>query len=204
MKNSAECLREVIDSIGETWKREMAAYLRDELEEAESQSEVFEEFFDAYKEDIIGNKVSNLKEVEAMIENDLLIDQLKNYIEDMLSMYLTAEPLRVMEVKEYDMLIKVIDDIFDEAIIRFNPEFADAYEEYGFISRDMFIDNISVMETLSSFAVKKNFSLNAIEKLTYRNIRLSKKTCHHIANRINKAFDQIRFKLIIEKLYSDN
>lgn len=201
MKNSADYLRELIEYAGDEWKKRLDAYLHNEKCDNKEERELIDTFIDAYKEDTINNVTATLKKIEQTISNDLLFNELKQWADTSLGAYYATEALRILEIEDYDLAVRLIDCIFEEAVVRFNPDIDEKYEEFGLKSEDAILDIISVLLSLCEFTVKRSLYTDAIYETIYRNTRLSKKMCRYITNKINKNYEEIRMKLILEKLY---
>lgn len=200
MKSSIECLNELKKAEGEEWKKKLSSYLKDEDDNVEKE-ELYVAFIDAYRENVIDNMQTELKKVTKEIDNDLLMAELKEYIDGTLSGYYAAEPLRVMDRKDYDTATRLVDAIFEQCILRFDPEFVNSYEEYGFHILEDFNEIIFLLDSLVAFLVRRNLNSRAMADAIYVNIRISKKLCQYIAERIDRSFDRIQMKLIVDKLY---
>ena len=152
---------------------------------------------------MIDNVQDELKKVAEEIDNDLLLGELKEYIDGLLSGYYAAEPLRIMEKKDYGNAVRLIDAIFEQYILRLNPEFIDSYEEYEFQMQKDFREVTYLLDSLVGFLVKRSLSKQAMVDAIYANIRLSRDLCRYIADLADRSFDRIQMKLIVDKLYEN-
>ena len=200
MKSSSKCLKELIKNEGEDWKKKLSSYLKEEEADVENE-ELYSAFIDAYRENSIDNVQSELQSVSREIDNDLLMGELKEYITGILSGYYAAEPIRIMEKKNYEETIEIVNAVFEQCILRLNPKFGSSYEEYGFHMREDFDKVIYLLDSLVRFLVKRNLSKDAMAEVIYVNIRVSKKLCQYIADLTDKNFDKIQMRLIIDKVY---
>lgn len=197
---SIEILQNIEEALGTNWKKELDLYIKEEDLE-EDKKELFSQFFSALKEDAIEARLSNLHEVEKMINNDLLYESVTNYVDDILSAYNAIAPLRAMEIKDGGLAQKIVDCVFDENILRYNPYLYMRYEEYELLSEDVFIDITTVLSSMCTFLVSQNSHYSIMEKFIYDHTRLSKKLCRYIADKINDNFEKIQMCLIMDKLY---
>ncbi len=197
---SIEILQNIEEALGTNWKKELDLYIKEEDLE-EDKKELFSQFFSALKEDTIEARLSNLHEVEKMINNDLLYESVTNYVDDILSAYNAIAPLRAMEIKDGGLAQKIVDCVFDENILRYNPYLYMRYEEYELLSEDVFIDITTVLSSMCTFLVSQNSHYSIMEKFIYDHTRLSKKLCRYIADKINDNFEKIQMCLIMDKLY---
>ena len=201
MIKSVECLKRIIEEYGEGWKKQLAIYLDGEREdEGIGEDTYFLQFMNAYKEDVISGNVAELRKVEKLIYNDLLYNDLRLYMDQMLNVYYAIEPLRILEIKDYDKAVQLVDYIFEQNIVRYNIDAAERYQEYGLESEEHFVDIAGVLDSMCNFVVSNNFHINTINKIAYQNTRLSKNLCKYVAEKVDMYFEQLRMKLILEGL----
>lgn len=204
MKSSLEYLEKIIELYGDNWKKRIDTYLNQEDSDEKDDNESYiEEFLNAYKEVVIENNESEMKKVERIIDNDLLFNDIKVYVENLLNIYYAAESLRVLEVKDSRLAEKLVDSIFEQCIIRLNPAIIAQYKEFEIASEDAFRSLASVLASLGTFSVRNNLYIDEITNVIYRNTRLSKTMCQYISGKIDKNFEQLRLMLIMQKLYPD-
>ena len=152
---------------------------------------------------MIDNVQDELKKVAEEIDNDLLLGELKEYIDGLLSGYYAAEPLRIMEKKDYGNAVRLIDAIFEQYILRLNPEFIDSYEEYEFQMQKDFREVTYLLDSLVGFLVKRSLSKQAMVDAIYANISCRGICVGIFADLADRSFDRIQMKLIVDKLYEN-
>ena len=197
MATSVEQLKELIKNAGVEWKKTLSDYLKDE--EVEN-SFLYSAFIDAYRDEVIDSDQKKMKETADLLDNDLLLSDLKEYVDGTLAAYYAADPLRVLARKDPELAVKLMDCVFKRWILRFDPELSREYKEYGFVSEDSFTDTLRMLDALMDFMVRKNFTKNAAAESVYLNIRMPKDLCMHMAELIDSHFDQLRMKLILDRL----
>lgn len=205
MQNSIKCLDKIIENAGDEWKKKLDNFLKDDkLEEDTVLGKAFIEFIDACKEDVIHNNENTIKEIELKINNDLLFNDTITYVKELLNVYYAAEEFRILEKKDYKLAERAVDIIFQQAIVRYNPSLDESYADYGFASKEGMVKIINVLDSLTTFAITNNLYITSVDEAVYQNIRLSRNMCQYIAGKVDEAFDQIRWKLITEKVLSDS
>lgn len=209
MKNSIELLKEIIKEIGEDWKRCLDTYLKQELEEIDVEeaypyNDLFSEFINAYKEDVIDNKTSILNQIEKLINNDLLLNCLKSYVNKLLNAYHAINPLRVLEVQNREKAIELVGLVFEQVILRYNPDAKNKYKEFGLEKESEFVDIAGVLNSLSTFIVVQNLHREAMTEVIRLNTRLSKEISEYIAESVDKNFESLKSKIILEMIYKRN
>lgn len=200
MKSSIEALNELSSRYNEEWKQFLDSYLKDDEEVPEEAGEYIENFLSACKEDTISNKLDNWKKLEAKINNDLLYDNLQNYIKKSLRAYYAAAPLRVLDAQDENKASEAIHSIFDNVILRFDINIIDDFEKYGFSSQDAFTDFLNMLDSFCSYMAERNFCRSTIEEYAKYHMRFSTKLCKLIAKIIDDNFQQFKINYIIDNL----
>lgn len=203
MKTSVECLKILMEEAGQDWKLKLDDYLKRENDGPDLEYEdCIEDFFMACIEEIKEGKTSNLQKVEKMIHNELLYKNVKNYLDDLLRPFYAFAPLRALGVKDPDRAEAVLRQVFEQTILRVNPDIIQCYEQYGFDNGGAFTEYISAQNSICSFVVWKNMYYTAIEDFIYTQTRLSRKLCAQMAEMLNQNFEALKLNYIIEKLDS--
>lgn len=200
MKSSIEALNELTSRYDDDWKQFLDSYLKGDDEVPEEVGEYIEEFLFACKEDMISEKQDNWKKLEGKIKNDLLYDNLRNYVKKSLSAYYIAAPLRALDAQDAGKASKVIQEIFERALLRFDIRFIDKYEKCGFSSQDALIQFLNVMDSFCSYMVERNFCCSTIEGYAKSFLRFSPKLCKQVAESIDNNFRQFQVNYIIDNL----
>lgn len=209
MKSSVELLNEIMKEIGEDWKKSLDTYLKQELDEIEAgeafpYNNLFSEFIDVYKEDVIDNKASILKQIEKIINNDLLLNRLKVYVDKLLEAYHAINPLRVLEVQDHKKAMGLIDYVFEQIVLRYNPDAKERYAEFGLEKEGEFLAVAGVLNSLSTFIVAQNLHREATVEVIRFNTRLSKEISEYVATIMDQNFENLKTKIILEMLYKKN
>lgn len=164
MKSSIETLNELISRYNEDWKQILDSYLKDD-EVPEEAREYIEDFLLVCKEDMISEKQEDWKKLEGMIKNDLLYDNLRNHVRESLSAFYVSAPLRTLYAQDAEKASKAIQKIFDCAILRYDIEIIDKYEERGFSSVDALIDFLNVLDGFCSYMVERNLAVPVLRSM---------------------------------------
>lgn len=201
METSTTYLNKIIEVYGSDWLQRLDSYIKEDNTADTEDDPFFSDFISAYREATIDCKSSEIKKVEKLISNDLVFSQLNAYIEKRLSAYHAIEPLRIIDKTDPEKALNMVDLIYEQAIIRYNPDLDEHFSEYDLADKDTFADIINVLISLTTFIVTRNLYSTAIYDAICLNTRLTASMCQHIADKIEQNFDQIRFRLIMEKLY---
>ena len=204
MRSSLECLQEFIDKNGEEWQKRLSTCMKSDEELSPDERACFQDFVEAYREAVIAGKSDELGAVKKRIANDLLADELREYIDQYLTGFYAAEPLRTLEVKDFDSAKKLADLIFEEKIVRFNPAIYEKYADFGFDAEQTFASVVNVVASLAEFTVEGNLQKKAIEEAVYTNIRITRKLSSYIAEKTDRNSEAIRAGLILRRLSENN
>lgn len=201
IEKSVKYLNRLQETVGEAWKQELDCYLKDEEDELSGESkDCIIDFIMTYKEEIIENQTSNLQEVEKKIKNDLLLNNLKDYMKELLESYYAFAPLRVFYVKAPDKMPDLIEEIFARTILRYNFDILQEYEKFGFDNTKAFGDFLNTLDGVCTYVVKRNMYSAAIEDFIYDQTRLPRTLCKRLTDLIEANFDSMKLNYIIEKL----
>lgn len=203
MENSLEILKKVIDEIGGDWKQKFIVFLNEEKELDEEDEKRFECFVEAYREDVINDDLKRKNEVKKLIDNDILSDNLQEYIQQRLVVYYAFACVRAMEAKDQENTIRVIEELFKKGIVRINPELVDCYAELGFESKESLVDLLNAFSSICDFVVYRNLYVDSISKAIYENTRISERVCAYIAELIDQNFESLKTRIILENLIED-
>ena len=168
MKNNIEksikYLNKLQEIAGEAWKQELDSYLKGEEDELSDESKgCIVDFLMTYKEEVIENRTTNLQEVEKKVNNDLLLKNLKEYLDDLLEPYYAFSPLRAFYVKEPNEVPGLVEEIFRQTILRYHIDILQEYEKYGFENVQAFGNFLNILDGICAYIVKKNMYRDAIE-----------------------------------------
>lgn len=201
IEKSIQYLNKLQEIAGEAWKQELDSYLKEEEDGLSEESKGYIiDFLMTYKEEVVENRTTNLQEVEKKINNDLLIKNLKDYLDDLLEPYYAFAPLRVSYVKAPNETPGLVEEIFGQTILRYNIDILQEYEKYGFENLQAFGNFLNVFDGICAYVVKKNMYRGAIEDFIYNQTRLPKVLCRKITDLIDANFESMKLSYIIEKL----
>lgn len=201
MKSSIECLKELIEFLGEDWKQVLDDFFKESEIKAEGRgaNEIID-FLDICKEEVIADKTSSLQKVEKLIDNDLLYKNVREYVDEILRPYYASAPLRTLEVKDTGAAVKAIEEIFARAILRFDPNIPQRFEEFGFENENAFIDFLNVFDAICTFVIGKNLCYEAMADFIFTKTRLPQKICTRVAQLLDENLSQLKINFIVERL----
>lgn len=200
-------INEYIAYAQESWKERLLNCIHedeDRLETDERLQELFQSLVNSIKEILISEDGEALKYVQEKFGGESTVyNELIKYVKEFLAPYYSFSSLRKQESEYPDSIHKMIDLIFEELIVRFNPEFSSLYKKAGFKKEEDFIDAAVAISSLTDFVIKKNYTRNTIEDIFQEISRLNDKTTAYIADKINDNFSELRMVYILEALAGD-
>ena len=198
---SIEKLNVLISQMGENWKEYMDNFLKDEEDAIEEEWEDgIREFLNICKEEIMDNNISVQKQVEEVINNDLLYKKIQEYINKQLRTYYATCALRTMAATDIEKTKTLVKEIFNMTVLRFNPKIIQEYEKFGYTSEDNFIEFLNVLDAMTMYMVRRNLHVEAIKNSIYMNTRLPHSICEQMAKIIDKNFESLKMNYIIDTL----
>lgn len=195
---SVDILSNIIKQYGENWREKVLSYLKGEL--SDEDPEMIIEFLNQYKEDIIENNKESISKIYKIIDDGTTKESLDKYMNDMLEGYYNTSALRYLEKQDIAKAKNAVDFIFEQMVLRYNPEASECYAHYGFENKQSLLNVADVMQTIAVFCVVKNFYVSAICKVVYENTRLSEKLCNYIAEIVDRNFYSIQSRLLFEQI----
>lgn len=137
------------------------------------------------------------------INDDYLYHELVSYANEQIKVIKLIMPLRDIDLTDSKTARVIIDSIFENVILRFDPEFEKKYIEYNINNQEIWNDIITVIDSITTFLVIKKLKKGIMSKVIHNNLRLSQDTCNYIEKKIEDNYSQIQYNLILSKLYSD-
>ncbi|MDE6601500.1 MAG: hypothetical protein K2K90_04940 [Lachnospiraceae bacterium] len=203
MNTSIDNLKALIEGLGEDWKTKLDAYLKNENVELDRKcKDGIEDFLQSCMEEIKDNKVSHLQKVEKKIDNDLLYNNLKKYLDDLLWTFYAFAPLRVLGAVNSKEACEIMEQVFDCAVLRYHPNIMQEYEKYHFDNGNAFVDFLNAQDGLCSYMIEKNMHYDVMINFVYMQTRLPKELCKRLVDMVDKSFNELRMNYIIGKLNS--
>ena len=197
-------INEFIAYTQDNWKELLLRCIHEDYEDGEIDEEIrnlFEKLVYAMREILITENKQALLYIEQKFDNELTIyNELIKYIKEMLAPYYSFEPLRVIESGKPEKVHKIIDFIFNELILRFNPDFSKGYRKLGFQKEEDFEEVAFAISSLSNYVARKNYSKSVIRDMFQEVSRLNKENSAYIAEIIDHNIRELQLTVILDTL----
>lgn len=167
--------------------------------ENEEKNKVYE-LFEILKKFKKCNNMEIAVVLKQYISKKNLIEYIEKIINTSLKRYYDVAKLREIENKNFYLAKAFINDMFDQCIIRFNPNFINRYEEYDFESSIQIENTISSFYFLFEFYASRGFEKNYIIDDLREELELSKELTNYCVELFEKNYMLIRQNIIMYKI----
>ena len=146
---------------------------------------------EAYKED--KDAVEDLLTRWYKEEAACLLDTIR----DMLSIYFALFELRKLQKDDTEQGRKIIDFVFYNGILRFDPWLPRQYSEYGFEKPDEIIRTSQALTALTRYYIEHRFTVEAIRRDLYMETDFEEEICSYLAKLIDKNYLQLQLNITL-------
>ena len=140
----------------------------------------------------------------SIIEKEVKVQWLQEYLgkilNNMMFGYNSLEALRKMEERDALSLIGLVNDIFDNSIIRNNIEFSAKYEDYGLETEEQLNDILVTFRTLIRFYIIYRYTQNSIITDFAEETGLKESIARLVAENIEKNYNQLQMAVLLENI----
>lgn len=123
---------------------------------------------------------------------------LDNHIINSLEPYFTFEFMRQLQENEFKQCFEFIDYVFDNVIVRFDPQCAIRYCNEHKITTDIFIDASKMLGGMVNYYINQHYTDNAIIKDINEETSLNVEICNYICKKINDNYLTLQLNAIID------
>ena len=140
--------------------------------------------------------------IEQEIPNKDFQTYLKKILNRMMFGYRSLAPLREMQEKEVLTILNLINDIFENSILRNDILFADKFKAYGLESKKSMEDIIVTFKTLVKFYIISRYTQNSICMDFSEETGLGESISKIVAETIEKNYNQLQIVFLLEGIAS--
>lgn len=191
-----------IECTHDNWKEILLNCIHENHEDSDTNDGVEEAFVNliyAMREILITDDKAALEYIKEKFNNELTVyNELVKYTKDLLASYYSFASLRLYESEHPTKIHKIIDYIFDELILRYNPDFSMGYKKFGFRKKDDFTDAALALSTLVEYVVKKNYTRTTIDNMFQEISRLNKQNISYITEKIEQNIRDLQLVMILK------
>lgn len=121
-------------------------------------------------------------------------------IENSLKIYFSFSCLRKIQEKQSEQVKTVLDYVFENAILYYDPQFMNEYEKYNCKSKIDFLNVAKALNALVSFYLNRHFSSKNMLKDLEEETGLNAELCSYIVNIIMEDYQKLQLNFIIDSL----
>lgn len=139
---------------------------------------------------------------EQMIANDKFFELFNTYTENTLIFYRNLEGLRRENLETQERIKIFLDDVFQNHILRFDPEIAQRYEEYHLSSEEEAENAIQSIGSLTEYYVRRLYATYYIIDDFKDETGFSDDLCKYYAGLLDKHFQEIKLNILMQDMES--
>lgn len=200
MKEIYNAMEQFIDLAGVRWKEWILELLVNEDAEnnIEDLTERFEDLLEAIQECLLNDDIQGLQSIrEKFGKEEALYNHLIKHAKRTMVSYNDSAILRSMQ-DEDKLWKKMVDDIFNNQILRYDPEFCKTFEEYDLDDEEELLEIARTLEVLARICISRKYTKKAIARSCWELFRLNEQNCMYIAEKIDSHWRELQMNRIIE------
>ena len=161
----------------------------------------YNQLWDILRESYKKNQAETIKTFKTYVgENNgnwLLED-----IENSLKIYFSLENLRQNQTEKPEKVKQLIDYLFENVILYYDPQFINDYQEFHYEKKSQFWSAAKALDGLTDYYIKHHYTEKAIIKDLEMETGLNTDLCTYIENIIKKNYQTLHLNYIIDSLPS--
>lgn len=179
------------------WKATLKAYLDGQREELDPDAmnqlmELIAEICDSVKQE----KIS--EEEGAAIFGEEMAPGVRQMIHSRLRPFYDFSPIRTLEEKMLPQIKNILDTVWDQYVIRFNPELR--LELPNPMTEEELHRAEQALEAIANFCVSRTFSYEGILGTVRQQLVLSDELSEFIARRIDRDYSELRLNYLVQRV----
>lgn len=161
-------------------------------------NELFSAAREAYKQD--GERTEGIFR-EYMSENDLwLLKDVKSSLE----IFFDISELREIQNTDEEKAKRIIQYLFNNAVVYFDRQFVNSYDEFGFQSLDSFYNTARILDGLTEYYVLRHMSAEAIIRDLKSETGFRESICKYCADKIRENYQILQMNILMDMMRVDN
>lgn len=194
-----EQLKEIDDNWAQTVREEQK---NDTPPENKELVRAFNELFSAARE----TYKKDAKQTESVFKT-YMADDSSWLLEDVISsleIFFEVSELRKMQSSDEKKAKKVIDYLFDNAIVYFDRQFANAYDELGFETQDSLYNTARVLDGLIGYYIRQHLSPKAMKRDLRMETEFGEEVCGYLVHKISENYHTLQMNTLMDMIRVDN
>lgn len=193
-------LKELYD-VNENWIQIINHYINED----DSSNEKIKVITELFSELLVYGKAEYKKDAEALIK---LTEKAAGHedgkwligmIQGTLRMYLATAALRYMQKKNEEKAKMVLQYLFDNVILRFDPQFSEKYKSFGFEKEDEFEELAHMLDSITQYYTRRHFTNKVIKEDFMNETELNESICEYFAGLIERNYLSLQLNCLIDE-----
>lgn len=157
------------------------------------------QLIDLIRQFIKSDREEEIKDILSVVDNKKAVDILINYAYDTMVHYNNMFILRELEKENCEEIVfKLIQDAFENCVLRFDYNFIDRYDHYKIKDADEMRNILRSIDCLTEYYVRRLFTKRSICEDFELETGLSKTCCEKYAELVEDNFKEIRMNIIMQ------
>lgn len=140
---------------------------------------------------------SKLKE---LLDRYEWLDSILDHANKSLVYYHRLGALRELDKAGKELVISFLGLVFDNYVMRFNPEFVNSWEQFGMKDKTEMLKVLETINYLTNFYVSNSFAKTAIKKDFLGESGLCDEVCDSYSELVDRNYMEIKINLIFYKV----
>lgn len=158
-------------------------------------NEFFTETRNRYKED----EVSVTEFFRKIFDHSA--DWILEEVRKSLRVFYLLSVFRMINNRNSEMGKRIIDYCFDYVILRFDPQFAGNYEDFGYETLQEFLDTARCLDGLVEYYVTRHWTQNAIVRDLKAETGLSEQICAYISFKMEENYHTLQMNTLMDMMH---
>lgn len=202
MKDINYAIEQFIELAGVRWKEWIMEFLSnsDMINEEDELSDGFRELLSAIQECLMDGDLSGLQTIrEKFGKEEVLCNSLIKSAQREMTSYNDSESLRRLQVND-EIWKNMVDDIFINQILRYDPEFCERFEEYEVQDEEELAEIVRTLEVFVRICISNKYTKRIVTKACWELFRLKEANCAYLAEKIDLHWNELQMNYIIDKM----
>lgn len=118
-------------------------------------------------------------------------------VEESLQIYFSFKFLRVLQKENSKKVKEILNYLLENAIIYFDPQFADVYKKYEFDMQEEFVKLAKGLNVLVDYYISRHYTRTAMLRDLEEETGLDRELCQYISEKIWENYQMLQMELVI-------
>ena len=196
---------DLIKELGDEWSEKVVEYIQtDDITLPNTEASIADDFIEAVLTYIKKSPLITCEQMADILHVDVSqFSQLFDACKTILTLFFSVNKLRLSIESTSDDIMRVknaISAIFENSIIRYDPNLSDIYAQFGFSSDEEFDDCIHTISFTAGICITRNYSVSAMTHFISSNLGFCDMISSYFAEKIEMNRHELRMQVLIDKL----